>query len=457
MHTRAIAARGMWVACCAGMMAVNALTSLPGCLPDSLNGDSASEQVLGYNPGTPGEPSSETPSSLFYDSQVNADWDEIISFDPDAPLTHTEVEPNDTWEQAEPLPFRGQVALIGTMAAGTLDVDLFEIGPIRAGQRMQAELVNNGADIQFGMLDEFGRIIAYLDPISPTAGPGRVDVVLHESSERLYLLVATRSSSLVERPYRAVIRLSSTLQPPRHRPQAVVLVFGGAGQVRIGSRPAVDVPPFDIGNVNPDFAGLTESAIELLMQNVREDFAGLNVTFYRDDDPDRPADDFTSIYFGTSDARLLGLADNIDPYNSNTRQSAILYTDTFSLFNQLRPGFSSTVRVLSNVTCHEVGHLLGLRHTADPEDMMDVTGSARQMLAEQYFKAANLHGSVLPLGMQDAPTMLAWSVGGTLSVRSETHNRQKSVIAGGADDFYIPRSLLADCGCQECGQVGAHE
>jgi hypothetical protein len=176
------------------------------------------------------------------------------------------------------------------------------------------------------------------------------------------------------------------------------------------------------------------------------------VTFYRDTDPDRPTEGYTSIYFGTSDSRLLGLADNIDPYNGNTRQSAILYTDTFSLFNQLHPGFNGTVGVLANVTSHEVGHLLGLRHTADPSDLMDVTASARQMLADQYFKLANLHSSVLPFGLQDAPAMLAWGVGGQLNARfrPEAHVLYKSVPAGGPDDFYIPRSMLMDCGCLEC-------
>jgi hypothetical protein len=219
----------------------------------------------------------------------------------------------------------------------------------------------------------------------------------------------------------------------------------------------VDVPPFDIAAVNQEFAGQTEAAIELLIQEVREDYAGLNVTFYRDTDPDRPTEGYTSIYFGTSDTRLLGLADSIDPYNGEVHQSAILYTDTFSLFNQLHPGFDGTVGVLANVTSHEAGHLLGLRHTADPSDLMDVTASARQMLADQYFKVANLHSSVLPFGVQDAPTMLEWSVGGQLSVRfrPESYRLYKTVEPGGADDFYIPRSMLMDCGCLDCERIAA--
>jgi len=424
-----------------------ALAVLIGCIPLVPYEDpSWPEEVLSSTPELPGRP-----DSAAQVTQPSASSDRPQT----AVLQHIEREPNNTWAQAELVAFDGQVQIIGSLAAGVgvKDIDLFDLGPVLAGQRLQAELTSSGgSDVQIGLLDAQGRILAYIDPTSPTAGPGHVDIVLHESSERLYVMIACRSSSISTRDYTAHI----SLQPdalPSPRPQIVVLAFSGAGSVRIGSRAPVDVPPFDIASVNPAFAGRTEEAIERLMDMVREDYEGLGVEFYRDSDPAAPAEGVTTIYFGTSDTRLLGLADNIDPYNSNPTQSAIIYTDTFSLFNQLNPGFEATIQVLANVASHEAGHLLGLRHTADPEDLMDVTATARQMLADQWFKTSPLHASVLPAGVQDAPAMLAWSVGGSLSPATQLklEARRKAILPGDPEqDFYIPRSLLADCGCAEC-------
>jgi hypothetical protein len=428
------------------------IPGMAGCLPfDLFTNPPSTEQVQGYNPGPPpSEPTaSTTPDAVDSDSSPTTSTD-TITFDTTAPTQHVEREPNDTFDQAEPVPCNGQVELVGTTAANLMDVDLFDIGPGQAGQRLQADLNAGGADIQLGVLDGNQQILAYLDPLSPTAGPNRVDIILAAATDHIHVMVATRNAIAADRDYRASISLGAGLTVPTSRPQAVVLVFGGAAQVKIGSRPPVDVPKFDIANVNPEFAGQTEVAIQLLLQKVRDDYAGLNVTFYRDTDTNRPADDCTSIYFGNADTRLLGLADNIDPFNGTPEQSAIIYTDTFSLFNQLHPGFDATIQVLANVASHETGHLLGLRHTAAPHDLMDVTASARQMLADQYFSLAELHGSVLPFGFQNAPAMLSWSVGGQLQPQPELKVHAEARLLTGGPDFYIPRSLLADCGCPDC-------
>lgn len=368
---------------------------------------------------------------------------------------YVESEPNNTWSDANIVPFSDSVEISGSIAssAGVKDVDFFDLGPADAGQRLQADLsVSGTANVQMGLLDEEGCILAYVDPLSQTAGPPFVDIVLRESTGRLYLMMATRSSSTTIRDYTSRVSLESGVES-YPQPQVIVLTFGGASQVRIGSRPPVDVPPFDIARIDPDFAGLTESAIAGVLERVREDYAGLGVQIYRDRDPAIPAGDHTFVYFGTSDARLLGLADNIDPYNTDPAQSAIIYTDTFSLFNVLQPGLDGVVQVLANVASHEAGHLLGLRHTADPEDLMDVTATARQMLMDQWFRKSNLHASVLPVGLQDAPAMLSWSVGGSLLPPStlKLYARSKAIPPGDpALDFYIPRSMLADCGCVDC-------
>jgi hypothetical protein len=428
---------------------VCALTVIAGCFPLDPSGDpSWPEEVLSAAPPPPPPAAGEDPAGT-------SSPPPIAPSQPQVTTRHVETEPNNTWHDANIVSFGGSVEIVGTIASstGVKDVDLFDLGPAYAGQRLQADLnVSGGADVQMGLLDAQGRILAYVDPMSPTAGPDYVDISLHESTDRLYVMIATRSSSTTVRSYTANVSLEWGTAP-WPRPQVIVLTFGGADQVRIGFRPPVDVPPFDIATINPEFAGQTEAAIARLLERVREDYAGLGVQFYRDGDPAIPAGNHTFIYFGSTDTRLLGLAESIDPYNNNPAQSAIIYTDTFSLFNQLQPGFEGTVRVLANVTSHEAGHLLGLRHTADPEDLMDVTATARQMLMDQWFKNSPLHASVLPAGLQDSPTMLSWTLGGSLRPPTsfKLYARSKAIPPGAPElDFYIPRSMLADCGCVEC-------
>jgi hypothetical protein len=427
---------------CARIVIACALIGLAGCWPTDLLTDN-SEQVLGY---TPEDPSANT-TDVAANVPDSSDWP-----------THIETETNDAWEQAESVTFTGNIRLGGSIAANVKDCDIYNLGGFEAGQRVQVDLTNNGSDVRVGLFDSQGRILAHLDPLSSTAGPSRINFVLRETTTSLYVMVSTRTTSTDDRVYWADVQVSEPEQLPASEGQNVILVFGGASQVKIGSRTPVDVPAFDIGSINANFSGQTEYAINLLMQIVREDYAGLNVTFYRDNQSNLPTENVTAIYFGTSDSRLLGLADNVDPYNSDPSQSAILYTDSFALFNQLSPTFEATVQVLANVTSHETGHLLGLRHTADPEDLMDVTATARQMLADQYFKTTSLHSSVMPYGLQDAPTMLAWSIGGEFippaSGKILLSQRTARSLAPAVPDFYIPRSHLMDCGCHHCDITG---
>lgn len=368
-----------------------------------------------------------------------------------------EVEPNDSFAAAQLVNFNETVRLYGAIGgqSSPFDCDVFDLGPAYGNDRILAHLETAaGADVVLGVFDAQDRILGYIDLTSASAGPRESDIVLREDTERLYVVLATRSASSDDRSYVARISVQRGLGQPVEHPQIVVLNFLGADNVRIGSRAAVNVPPFDVANINANFAGQTQTVIDLILEKVRTDFAGLNVLIYAAGDPALPAGDYTTVYFGTYNSRLLGLADNIDPYNSDATQSAILYTDTFAIFNALSPSLTQIAQALANTASHEAGHLLGLRHTADVTDIMDTTATARQMMLDQDFSLARLNNSVLSLGFQDAPAMLAWALGGELiAASSKPVARQKAIqVAGDPDDFYIPREWLMECGCSACAQ-----
>lgn len=390
------------------------------------------------------------------------DDEQVLSGTPERPPAadeFDEIESNDDFASAQPISFAESVQLNGTIAGGSdpLDRDIYDLGPAEPGDRILAELsINANNDIILGILDDRQRLLGHVDPLSGSAGPVLADVVVREASSTLYVVVGTRSPLSANRPYSADISILRGTAAAALRPQVLVLNFSGATAVRIGSRSPVDVPPFDAGAISPAFAGQTETLIAAILAIVRADFEGLGVDVYRDTDPDLPAGDHSTIYYGTFDSRLLGLADNVDPYNSQAVQSAILYTDTFAIFNVLLPSLQQMAQTLGNTTSHEAGHLLGLRHTSDPTDLMDTTATARQMMLDQEFSFAALNDSVLPVGSQDSPVLLSWTVGGSLldfSASAKVARRQKSMRAAAeADDFYIPREWLMNCSCTNCGQ-----
>jgi hypothetical protein len=118
------------------------------------------------------------------------------------------------------------------------------------------------------------------------------------------------------------------------------------------------------------------------------------------------------VFFGTFDAALLGVAEGVDEFNSESSQEAIIFTDTFAAFNDLRPSVGEMGQAVANVTSHEIGHLLGLIHTTDEVGIMDVTGSLRDLLGDQTFRRSPIYSAVFPIGAQDAVQSLMASVGG---------------------------------------------
>ena len=365
---------------------------------------------------------------------------------------YTETEPNDAFTNAEVVANDSIVDLLGGIAAGSspADMDIYRLRGGDTGDRVQVTLtIRSGYDLVLGLLDDRQRLLSYADPGSVVNGPKQIDIVLHEPTSELIAIVAARSSSSSDRLYTARVTMQPAAGIPPYQPQVVVLNFDGGDAVKIGRRSPVYVPPFDAAAIDPRFTGQTETIIDLIVQAVREDYAGLGVEVYASGDPSIPAGSVSSVYFGTYNSALLGLADNVDPYNTQPDQSAILFTDTFRLFNVFNPSAADIAQVLANVASHESGHLLGLRHTADVIDLMDITASARQMLSDQWFRNATIHPTVLPTGSQDAPALLEWTLGGTLigPPAGKVVNLQRhAATLNDPSDFHIPHGLLGTCG-----------
>jgi hypothetical protein len=77
----------------------------------------------------------------------------------------------------------------------------------------------------------------------------------------------------------------------------------------------------------------------------------------------------------------------------------------------LNPTLQQIATAIGNVATHEFGHLVGLYHTRDATEVMDITGSAQSLLRDQTLHDAPLERSVFPIGRQDPYLLLMAALG----------------------------------------------
>ena len=235
---------------------------------------------------------------------------------------------------------------------------------------------------------------------------------IRESSPACYVAVSATPGFASSGDYALATAKEFLTELPGPRSDVVLLVFDGGDNVRIGSRPAVNVPAFDAWAIASVYAGATEEMIQEITDRVRRDYAAYDVTILTTSDDDAPDGGVSRIFFGTFDNALLGVAEGIDEFNATEGQTAVVFTDTFGAFMRLEPSVAEMGQAIANVASHEIGHLLGMVHTFDPAGLMDVTASLRELTLDQAFTRSPVFQSVFPLGEQDAVRYLLEAVGG---------------------------------------------
>ncbi len=362
----------------------------------------------------------------------------------DAP-SYTEAEANDDFASANAvmMPESGEASLHGSLGS-IQDVDVFAMGPAGAGNRMVITVYPpDRQGIEVGVFNAEGELLQ----LAMQAGRGGVaqyfETVCRVATANVYITVCSPPGGSARGDYTLAVRRSGGAVPAPV-PQVLVLDFDGDPAVSIGGGTPVAVPAFDASRISAKFAGQTDVIQQKILEDVRAAFDGLGVTVLASDEPGAEDASRSTIYFGTYNRDLLGLADSVDTYNGDLTQSAIVFTDTFALFSPLNPSVDEIAQVLANVAAHEAGHLLGLWHVRNVSDLMDITASARQMLRPQVFQTSPLHSTVGPIGSQDGAALLSWALGGVL--KADTRKQRPMLEADdgrGAIDFEVDRRLLS--------------
>jgi hypothetical protein len=171
-----------------------------------------------------------------------------------------------------------------------------------------------------------------------------------------------------------------------------------------------DLTPFDAGDLG-ESSDATEEIKDRVQQFVEDVYAGYNLVLLNSDDHPRPTGAHTTIYFGGNNRRAFAISEQVDAYNADAADDGIIFTRSYRLAFSIDPTVGEVSVAVGNTVAHEIGHLLGLVHTTDCNELMDSTCGNDRLLRPQEFGVAPLDERVFPLGSQNAADLLAWTLG----------------------------------------------
>ena len=298
-------------------------------------------------------------------------------------------------------------ALSGALSA-TGEYQLFELRNASAGEdwRVQLDSANANACFLVVLFNDRQELL-YRQALSAYAPFYHV---LRQDTARLTVGV-TPLTARSGGSFQITAERTGVLGVPAPRSQIVYLNFGPGHGVTVHGRTGIDFAAFDSGTLGNAYAGATATFRSAIVRILRADYANYNVVVTSSDEGPPPGDPHETLNFGGNDDRLLGLADNVDQYNVDPAQTAVIYTEAFADYAVMALTVDEMRQMIGNTASHELGHLLGLYHTAAPADVMDTTGSAWDLTENQSFTTAKLEPSVFPCGFENSPERLAQTVG----------------------------------------------
>lgn len=319
---------------------------------------------------------------------------------------------------ATPLPLdgSGKAKFNGTIAGSKIDV--YDFGPCNPGDRIIISVrpsTNSPLDPTLAVFDANQEAFAVNDDADPASGglDSAIDDTVTIGSDHYYMAIAKFFFDNVGGDYEADVEVRRGQGVPTPLTQRLLLNFGG-GSITIPNEDPYTFGPFNAADVDsrpgdaPAYAGHTATIKARILEIVQQNYRNTGLQIFTSDNP--PADNtgcvVTTIHFGAFSRTKFGVAQAVDTANRKRCDDGIVFTDDFDKPFANKPSVDGIAVAIGNVAAHEAGHLLGLNHTADVTDLMDTTGSASTLLADQEFKTAPFAPSIFPIGSQNGPALL---------------------------------------------------
>jgi hypothetical protein len=387
-----------------------AVMLLPACAPVELSeaplgainltlGGDGTDPVGGTDP-VQSDPSDQTDNTISEPDSPDSQADE-----PDQPTTPVDAEPvSDPHPDADDSRFE-QLELVGSVS-GEGVYEVFELGSTLAGDVWELSQATQNSRFTVVLLDEDFNMIhrGLLQPGSS------FEHVIREDTGKVYAGI-TPAYGTTGGSYRMLAQVVSTGGVPSARQQVVYLNYEAVSGLDVNYRQDLSHSAFDASMLGSAYTGQTEIIKGIILDQMLQDYSFYNVVITTSDDGPPPAEPHSTVHFGGEGQGLLGLAENVDQYNSDAVQDAVVFVETFRIYSVMQLSTVEIGQMVANTASHELGHLLGLYHTHDSGEVMDTSANAWELTEDQIFRRAALDESVFPFGYEDTPTLLEQIVG----------------------------------------------
>jgi hypothetical protein len=322
---------------------------------------------------------------------------------------------NDTFETATAIALDGDGRAQFTGRIDSMkDTDIYDLGELAPGDRLSVDVQTTSGDLDAmaAVFDEREYLLAFNDDRMPDASNLNplIDVIVPGYEGRYYLGVAPYAGSGSSGDYRVDVHVTRAVGVLDPEPQTVYLNWAGGQNIRIANVGVFDIDPFEATDLGP-YAGRTAEMKDAIQDAIADRYEGFGLVLLNSDDDALPADPHSTVYFGGTERSAFAVAEQIDTFNADQTDNAIVFTNSFRNAFTTTPSLQQMATAVGNTTAHEIGHLLGLVHTKDCTGLMDTTCSNDALLGVQVFKLSPLDDSTFPVGMQNAVELIEWAIG----------------------------------------------
>ncbi len=288
---------------------------------------------------------------------------------------------------------------------------VYDLGAVSRGDRVIVTVdpaVGSGLDPVIGLFDENEEVFGLNDDLDTSQGMlgSAIDDYVTVAGEHFYLAISKFFFDTEGGRFEGTVEIQRGGTVPTPDAQTLLLNFAG-GKITIPSEGEFDVDPFDAADIDPAYTGKTSVIKAGIIAVVKDRYkdTGLEIVV-SDDNPVLDACTYSTLYFGAASSTKFGVAQDVDQGNRGRCDDAIVFTIDFDKPFATQPSANGIAVAIGQVAVHEAGHLLGLNHVADITDLMDTTGTASTLLAEQTFKSSVLSDTIFPIGKQNGRSIL---------------------------------------------------